>query len=82
MTTSWQPARSAHRVLPAPSDQTRAHHGGHNERAELPGSSRHDDIAATCAICASCITPAKRPNTITSQRARRMGRAPREQPPR
>jgi hypothetical protein len=39
------------RASPAPSDQTGAHHGGHEERAELPRSNRNDDIAATCVLC-------------------------------
>jgi hypothetical protein len=78
-TTSRQPAR---RASPAPSDQTRAHCGGHEERAELPGSSRHDDIAATCAIGASCVPRAERRNAGTSRRAQRKRGAPREQPSR
>jgi hypothetical protein len=68
-TTSRRPAR---RASPAPSDRTRAYCGGHEECAKLPGSSRHDDIAATCA---SCITRAKRPNTSTSRRATRNTRS-------
>jgi hypothetical protein len=31
----------------ARSNKTGAHHNRHEERAELPGSSHHDDIAAT-----------------------------------
>jgi hypothetical protein len=76
-TTSRRPARSVRRASPAPSDETRAHHGGHKESAELPGSSRHDDIVATCAICASCVTRVERLNANTSRWA-----APRGQPPR
>jgi hypothetical protein len=76
-----QSARSVCRVSPTPSDQTRAHYVGHEERAGLPGSSRHNDIAATCAICASCVTRVERLNASTSWQARRMRRPPREQPP-
>jgi hypothetical protein len=49
--TSRRPARSASRASPASSDRTRVHRGGHEEHAELRGSSRHDDTAATCASC-------------------------------
>jgi hypothetical protein len=78
-TTSWQPARSARRALPVPIDEMWAHHGGHDECTELPGSSRHNDIVVTCA---SCVTCAKQPNTSTSRQARRTHGAPREQPSR
>ena len=59
--TSRRPARHA---SPAPSDRTRAHPGGHEEHTELPGGSRHDDIAATCA---SCVARAERPSASTSR---------------
>jgi hypothetical protein len=44
--------------------------------------SSHDDIVATCANCPSFFARAERPNTGTSQQARRTRGAPREQPPR
>jgi len=74
-TTSQRLARCA---STPPIVRARAHRGGHEERTELPGSSRHDDIAATYA---SCVTRAKRPNANTSRRARGTRGAPREQPP-
>jgi hypothetical protein len=62
-------SRRVRRASPPPSDRPRVHHGGHEECAELPGSSRHNDIAATCATCVSCIACTDQMRAPHTQRA-------------